>query len=130
MSELSRDCCSEMARLVGSWIKDSQKFDKLYILKGRELRDNSRSHDVVAILQNTKITVIDPTVWQFFPDKNIFVGEFGCLEDAFSQLSKIYGGRWEFSEQMKNITERHMKEWKNLINKTLAENLTVPNKKE
>lgn len=123
LNVLVADCCSEVARLVGGWVQDIEKYDKFFILKGQNLRNSNRSHDVIAMLKDTKVSVIDPTVWQFFLDKNIFVGNFGSLEAAFIELSKIYGGKWEVSEELNNITETQRKQWKSIIIKNLNKNI-------
>lgn len=126
---LAFDCCSEMARLAGGWIQEMYKPDKLFILKGIDLKNGDHPHDVLAISKDTNISVVDPTIWQFFPDRGIFVGEYRTLKETASELNKIYGGRWELSEELKNITEMQTKEWETLINETLAENLTKLKKK-
>jgi hypothetical protein len=120
---LSQHCCSEVARLVGSWIEKNQKPSQILILKGESLTKDNASHDVLAIVENKEITVIDPTVWQFFPNNNILVGNFNTLEAIYSKLDKTYGGKWKISEKLENITDTQIIRWKNIIRKNLNENI-------
>jgi len=120
---LSRHCCSEVSRLVGSWMQEVEKPKQISILKGDGL-DNNSAHDVLAVLEDTTVRIIDPTIWQFSPNKDIFVGEFASMELAFTELSKIYGGEWRISEELNNITDVQKKKWESIIRKILSENIS------
>ena len=49
-SILLEDCCSEISRLVASWIKESNRSARFYILKGDKVCKTKKSHDVLAVV--------------------------------------------------------------------------------
>jgi hypothetical protein len=119
LSALSLDCCSEISRLVGSWIKDDYNTAEIYILKGDNIVDN-KSHDILAISYNKKIHLIDPTIWQFFPeDNNIFLGAYNDLDKAILIVAKKYRGNWQIKEKLSNFNKKQIDEWKKIIKENL-----------
>lgn len=98
----SSDNCSEIARLVGCWIFEKLPKAKLYILKGENIQDTKRSHDILAVEYNGNIDLIDPTVWQFFKNKkSILVITTDNLANGLLEANKLYGGKWKISEVLK-----------------------------
>lgn len=97
----SIDTCSEMARLAGCWISKKLPQAKIFILKGKNIQNTKRSHDILAIEFNENIDLIDPTVWQFFKyKKSIHIKNVKKLADVFVEAKKIYGGEWKISEEL------------------------------
>ncbi len=117
------DCCSEMARLVASWISEYEKSARFFILKGDEVCKTKRSHDVlVLIMKNGEAYLIDPTVWQFFPqEKSILVGKSDSLENLIVMAKTKYGGNWKVGEELKDISHEEEKEWLRIIKKNIEE---------
>jgi hypothetical protein len=62
---LTQDSCSEISRLLGQWLYKKFPRAKIYIYKGKV---RGRAHDVL-IVEANHVSVIDPTVWQFFKNK-------------------------------------------------------------
>lgn len=96
----SKDCCSEMARVVGYSILKENKDAEAYILKGKLFKD--LEHDILAVVTDDSITLIDPTIWQIFQKrKNIFVGGYPSLSQAirgvqFTFWSNSFSGMLKF----------------------------------
>lgn len=117
------DCCSELSRLVASWINDVDKTSHQVILKGDKVCDTNKSHDIVASIRNDKVYLIDPTIWQFFPDEDsIFIGKFGSLDEAIDAAAIKYGGHWQKSEDLTEISLEEKNKWLNIIKENIEEN--------
>lgn len=99
----SVDNCSEVARLVGCWIFEKLPQAKICILKGKNILKSKQCHDILAVEYNKNITLIDPTVWQFFKHKkSIFIKTTDNLANSLFEANKLYGGKWEISEVFKS----------------------------
>lgn len=99
------DCCSELSRLVPCWINENDESYQHTILKGKNVCNTTKSHDILACSQNNRVYLIDPTIWQFFPNKNsIFIGEYSSINNAIVMITKKYSGNWKKSETLKNIS--------------------------
>lgn len=95
----AKDQCSEVARLVGYWILDEHPEYKVQICKG-ELSDGL-AHDILVINDGKTLSLIDPTIWQIFPEsKDIFVGSVDNMQEALSLLNERYNGSWKTSEDL------------------------------
>lgn len=93
----SKDRCSEIARLVGCWILDEYPEYKAQICKG-EFADGT-AHDILAVDDGEKLFLIDPTIWQKFPEsESILIGSVENIQEAFDVISQKYGGVWKISE--------------------------------
>ena len=116
-SILLEDCCSEISRLVASWIKESNRSARFYILKGDKVCKTKKSHDVLAVvIRDGEVYLIDPTVWQFFPHKeSILVGKLDYLEESIKLSKEKYGGSWKVSEELKDSTLKEREEWLRII---------------
>lgn len=115
----SVDNCSEVARLVGCWIFEKLPQVKIHVLKGKNVKNTKRNHDILAIEQNGNIDLIDPTVWQFFKNKkSIYLKTKDNLANSLFEATKIYGGKWKISEE---ITVGNYK--KNELKKIVASNI-------
>jgi len=118
------DCCSELSRLVASWINENNKYDHQVILKGDDVCKTNKSHDIVASIKNGKVYLIDPTIWQFFPDENsIFVGEYCTLGEAIDAAAKKYGGYWQKSEDLEEISSEEKNKLLGIVKKNIKETL-------
>lgn len=120
----TRDCCSEMTRLVASWLQDDFPTSGFLVLKGTQLhRGSEQAHEVLGIESKTKIDVIDPTVWQLSPDENdIFVGEFESLSDAYQHLRNQYGGDWVINERFEKVSNEEAQHLQDTLYSIIAEN--------
>lgn len=117
------DCCSELSRLVVSWINDIDKTSHQVILKGDKVCDTNKSHDMVANIQNGKIYLIDPTIWQFFPSEDsILIGEFNSIDEAIAAAVEKYGGTWQKSEDLRKISPREKDKWLSIVKANIKEN--------
>ncbi len=119
-AELLEDCCSELSRLVSSWIKENSNPGRQIILKGDNVCNSNKSHDILATIYQDGIFLIDPTIWQFFPEADsILVGEYSSLEAAIRAATKKFGGDWHESEELTEISP----EDKNELLKLVKENI-------
>lgn len=120
-----RDSCSEMSRLVASWVQDIDKTTHLSILKGVNVCGSKKSHDILAVTDsNNNVYMIDPTIWQFFPDeKSILIGKYTSIDEAIIAVSKKYGGKWQKSEDLKETTSADKIEWLKIIKENSEETL-------
>jgi len=115
----SVDNCSEVVRLVGCWIFEKLPQSKIYILKGKNIQNTRRCHDILAVEYNRNINLIDPTVWQFFKNKkSIFIKTIDNLANSLFEANKIYGGKWKISEILKASNCRKSK-----LKKIIASNI-------
>ena len=93
----SVDNCSEVARLAGCWIFEKLPLAKIYILKGKNILKTKRCHDILAVDYSENITLIDPTVWQFFKNKkSIFIKTIDNLTNSLFEANKIYTDTYPF----------------------------------
>lgn len=100
LTESSKDNCSEMSRLVGCWIQEQKPEAAMTILKGEDVCGRHTAHDLLAVTLKKTTYLLDPTIWQFFPDsQSILVGEGRSLADAFELAKNQYGGTWVLSEE-------------------------------
>lgn len=123
---LLEDCCSELSRLVASWISENDESSSQAILKGDNVRDTKKSHDILASIKNGRVYLIDPTIWQHFPNENsILVGEYSSIDKAISAAANKYGGTWKKSESLKKISSKEEYELMRTINNNIKESLNV-----
>ncbi|MFH0892180.1 MAG: hypothetical protein V1867_05360 [Candidatus Falkowbacteria bacterium] len=121
----SVDSCSEVARLAGCWIFEKLPQVKIYILKGKNVKNTKRCHDILAIEQNFIIDLIDPTIWQFFKNKkSIHIKTTDNLANGLLEAAKLYGGNWKISEEFK-VSDYKKAE----LQKIVASNIKELNKK-
>ena len=114
---LTQDSCSEISRLLGLWLRKKSSKAKIYIYKGKA---RGRSHDLLLVQEN-KIYVIDPTVWQFSPNKkSILILREDPIEDALTALSRYYGEKWKLSENVRGCSSREIKKLENTIKENIA----------
>lgn len=115
------DNCSEVSRLVGCWIFEKLPRVRIYILKGKNVQNTKRCHDILAVEYNENIDLIDPTVWQFFKNKkSIFIKTINNLTNSLFEAKKIYGGKWTISEVLK-ISSCKKNEFKKIIASNIKE---------
>lgn len=106
LARASKDRCSEVARLVGCWIYKDYPAAQVAVLKG-EFSDNT-AHDILLVEYLDKVYVIDPTIWQIFPEsETIVVCRLNSTKEAIAFVTNKYGGTWKMSEIIKdcNIEE-------------------------
>lgn len=124
---LAQETCSEMSRLVGGWIKESDSLARIFVLKGERINNTDRSHDILAIFIDKKALILDPTIWQIFPEaKNIFFGDFNNISEAIFEIKKKYGGDWKINEEIKkNLDANTQRKLEKIIGKIVRENLDL-----
>jgi len=121
---LLEDCCSELSRLVASWINESDESGHQAILKGDNVRNTNKSHDIIASIRNGKVHLIDPTIWQFFPNENsILIGEYTSLDKAVIAAAKKYGGNWQKNEDLREFSSEEKGEWLRIVKENIKEAL-------
>jgi len=115
LSDLCVDSCSELSRLVAFWLSQELPKAKFCILKGNKIK-KGEDHDVLAVSSVGGIYLLDTTIWQFFPDsESIYIGEFTNLSEAVTFLEKLYGGKWQVSEELDEESFREKDEWERII---------------
>lgn len=118
------DCCSELSRLVASWIKENCGSNHQIIFKSDNVCNTNKSHDILASINNGKVYLIDPTIWQFFPNEDsILIGEYTSLDEAITAATKKYGGHWKKSEDLKKISSEEKDEWQRIVKGNIKEAL-------
>lgn len=122
---LCNDSCSEISRLAAGWIKEIDKSSRLLILKGVNVCGTLKSHDILAVLtSDNDIYIIDPTIWQFFPEKrSILLFISNSLEETLEKITKIYSGKWQFSEEIFQVSSAEQKKYLDIISQNISENL-------
>lgn len=122
---LCNNCCSEMSRLAASWIKEIDESSRLLILKGVNICGTQKSHDILAVItSNNDVYIIDPTIWQFFPEKQtILLFIFNNLDNALEKIKALYGGKWQVSEEIFQISAVDRKKYLDIISQNISENL-------
>jgi len=109
--------CSEVARLVGCWILSEHPEYKIQIFKGA--LSDGMAHDILVVSKDGLLSLVDPTVWQIFPDsKSIFIGTFQNVSGAINLLEKKYSGSWKISESMETCDEGYQQELLEVIKKS------------
>ena len=128
LGTLLRDNCSEVARLVANWIGEAEPSSRLIILKGTNVCGTARSHDIVAAIDSGgNIVIIDPTIWQFFPEaESILVSRFDNLGSALEKIETRYGGKWSVSEEFSKLSDEDEKKYRAIIVQNAQENLKEP----
>ena len=72
-------------------------------------------------MQEGKVSVIDPTVWQFFKNKkSILIAERNTIQDALAATSQYYGGKWKLSEKVGSYSFDKIKRFKAVIKENLS----------
>lgn len=98
--------CSEVARLAGCWILTEHSGYTINILKG-EFSDKS-AHDILGVMDGKTVFLIDPTIWQIFPEsKSIFIASPQDIPEAINLLTNKYSGSWKISETIKQCNEHY-----------------------
>jgi len=121
---LYNDSCSEISRLVAGWIKEVDESSRLLILKGVNVCDSQKSHDILAVeTSNNDVYVIDTTIWQFFPEKkSILLSISNNLDEALKKISELYGGKWQVSEEISQVSPADEKKYLDIISQNIKEN--------
>jgi hypothetical protein len=119
------DSCSEVARLVASWIKRLNKSNHIQIIKGVDVCGTKKAHDILAVTSvDNKIYIIDPTIWQFFPkEKSILIFTLDDINIALNKITSMYGGQWAISEEFIQIDKNEEKKYLDIISHNLHKNV-------
>ncbi|MBU1092490.1 hypothetical protein KJ836_02385 [Patescibacteria group bacterium] len=122
---LLADSCSEVSRLVASWIKEMDESMQAIILKGDNVCHTQKSHDILAIgTKDTQFYLLDSTVWQFFPDDDsILIGVADSLDEAIKLSVEKYGGEWKISEEIATATEQEKADWLRIIKTNINDSM-------
>jgi hypothetical protein len=117
------DSCSEVSRLVAGWIKKIDESSRILMMKSVDVCNTQKAHDILAVTIDNQIYVIDPTIWQFFPQaKSILVCVSDNINVALDKIKETYGGEWKKSEEFTQIDKNKEKEYLDIIYKNIYEN--------
>jgi len=117
-------CCSEISRLIIKWLWDYNKSYKFYILKGFCVMGGKMSHDILAIEEDNGYLIIDPTIWQFFPDAStILVYEGSSLDAGIDKIKNKYNCTWVLEKQEKVPSTLEQKKQLEIINSNINDNI-------
>lgn len=101
LSEAAKDSCSEMSRVLALWVKEQHSDRILYIFQGTHVFGGHGAHDILAISDPNTIYLLDPTIWQFFPEApSMVLGNFTTLEKALDFAQDTYSGVWTIREEI------------------------------
>ena len=119
------DSCSEVSRLVASWIIALDKSSRVLIIKGINVCDTKKAHDILIVINgNNNVYIIDPTIWQFFPQsKSILVAMLEDVDTAYEKIKEVYGGEWSVSEESIQLDEITKNKYLDVISRNVIENL-------
>ena len=122
---LLADSCSEISRLVASWIKTLDKTNHILIIKGFDVCGTKKAHDLLAVITiNNQVYIIDPTIWQFFPQvKSILVFILDDIDIALDKIKAMYGGQWLKSEEFIQLDKKEEEKYLDIISQNIRENL-------
>ena len=116
---LVEDACSEVSRLVACWILNDYPSVKTSIAKGKNVQNkNEFCHDVLLVEKNNQITIVDPTIWQIFPEKqSILLKTVTSISEVLNFLTQQYSGTWKISETitLNNYPTTEQEELKKVI---------------
>lgn len=121
---LLADSCSEVSQLVAGWIKSLDETDQITILKGTNIFGTEKSHDLLAVTTTDKqIYIIDPTVWQFFPQADsILMFIENDLTTALEKLEKMYNGQWAESGKFTSLNKDEERKYLDTIYQNIYDN--------
>jgi hypothetical protein len=124
LGTLLRDSCSEVARVVADWIREVEPSSRLMILNGINVCGTTRSHDIVAVIDlGGNVSIIDPTIWQFFPEaESILVSRVSDLGSAVEKIETKYGGNWAISEEFSKLSKEDEEKYRAIIVQNAQEN--------
>lgn len=122
---LLADSCSEASRLVAGWIKIIDKSSRILALKGDGVCNAKKAHDILAVITtNNKVYIIDPTIWQFFPQaKSILVSISDNIDISLDKIKAMYGGQWVVSEEFIQMDKNEEKKYLDIISQNISEGL-------
>jgi len=119
---LLENSCSEVSRLVADWIKNDLGSYKINILKGDNVYGTDKSHDILEIKMGDEIVVLDPTIWQFFPEADSILVSLSDSEDkSLEQIQEKYGGKWSVSEKFTGLGKAEREEYLRIIAQNINE---------
>ena len=76
------------------------------------------------ITVNNQVYIIDPTIWQFFPQvKSILVFISNDINIALDKIKKMYGGQWSKNEKFIQLDKNEEKEYLDIVFQNIHENL-------
>ena len=117
-------CCSELSRLIIRWFYSYDKTYRFYISKGTDVMSGQMAHDILIIKKNDTYSIIDPTIWQFFPDaKSILVYNGDDLEKGIDNIKRKYKCNWVLGEQEEIPDDKTAKEYTKIIKCIINDNL-------
>lgn len=122
---LLTDSCSEISRLVANWIKILDKSSQIFIIKGVRVCGTKKAHDILAVITvNNQVYIIDPTIWQFFPQaKSILVFISNNINIALDKIKTMYSGQWSKNEKFIQLDKNEEKKYLDIVFQNIHENL-------
>jgi len=103
----------------------SDKSNHILMMKGIDVCGTKRAHDIlIVITSGNQIYIIDPTIWQFFPQaKSILVSVSSNIDNALGKIQTIYGGQWSKNEEIIEMSANEEKKYLDIISQNVHENL-------
>jgi len=118
------DCCSEISRLIIGWLFAYDNNYEFYILKGDNVLSSDKSHDILVVKKGSEISIIDPTIWQFFPKaKTILVYGGNDIKSGIDKIKRKYKGNWNLGKQESIPDSDTQKMYINIIKSNIIENV-------
>lgn len=116
-------CCSEMSRLVIKWLSEYGMSYQFYILKGTNVLSTKQSHDILVVKKYDEISVLDPTIWQFFPNaKTILVYKGNNLNEGIHSAQDKYKCTWSLGQRESIPDDLTQNEYLKIVSNIISEN--------
>lgn len=117
-------CCSEICRLIIKWFSNYDMSYKYYILKGANVMGGKMAHDILIVKKGNEVAIIDPTIWQFFPDaKTILVYTSNSLQEGINYANKKYNCNFVLGGPEQVPDQDIEKEYLDIIKSIIRENI-------
>lgn len=124
LSVATQDCCSEMSRLVGSWVKDDEPMAEILIFKGIGEGQPERNHEVMGVRRGNQWLLVDPTIWQIFPSEStITIGFANSVSQSSLVLAQKYGGFWKVNHALGTTSREDVYELEDTLKEIIRENV-------
>lgn len=121
-------CCSEISRLIIKWFADYDNSYEFYILKGTGVLNGELTHDILVIKDKDRFLIIDPTIWQFFPNaKTILVYDGNSLEEGIEKIKQKYKCEWVLGSQEELPDTKTQRKYLEIIRQNIKENIEEAN---
>jgi sulfur transfer complex TusBCD TusB component (DsrH family) len=122
LSESARDNCSEISRLFACWVLEQDPRARAFVAKGTDVVGVGSAHDILFIIAQEIVYLVDPTVWQIFPNReNVLMGTSDSLERALDIAANTYKGNWAIAEELTTSVckPENIESWTKIVTENL-----------